>query len=133
MDGILVQEMVPPGAVEVIVGSTNDSEFGPMVVFGLGGITVELLRDSTLRPAPVELATAREMITEIRGSALLRGFRARPETDIEALAVAIVALSRLAYEFRTQIAEVDINPLMVLPNGCGVRAVDALIVKRHSA
>jgi len=131
IEGILVQEMVPAGAIEVIVGSANDPEFGPVVVFGFGGVLVELVKDSTLRLAPVTLKQAREMINSIRGAALLRGFRGRGPADVEALADAIVRVSHLASELRNEIAAVDVNPLMVLPKGRGVLAADALIIKHR--
>ncbi len=129
IEGILVQEMVPGDAVEVIVGSSNDKEFGPVVVFGLGGILVELFKDSVLRLAPVSLGEAYEMITSVRSAALLRGFRGRPMADLAALADVITRVSHLACDLRDQVAAVDINPLMVLPQGQGVRAADALVIK----
>ncbi|MBM3133727.1 MAG: CoA-binding protein, partial [Chloroflexi bacterium] len=130
IEGVLVQEMLPASAVEVIVGSSYDPDFGPVVVFGLGGILVELFKDSALRLAPVTEAEARQMIAETRGAQLLHGFRGRPVADVDALAHAIVRVSHLAYDLRDAVAAVDVNPLMVLPAGQGVRAADALIVKR---
>ncbi len=130
MEGVLVQEMAPPDAVEVIVGASVDSQFGPVVVFGLGGVLVELFKDSSLRLAPVTCAEAYEMITDTRGAALLRGYRGRAAADVEALADAICRLSHLASDFRDEIAAMDVNPLMVLPAGHGVVAADALVVKR---
>jgi acyl-CoA synthetase (NDP forming) len=130
IEGVLVQEMIPASAVEVIVGSSCDPDFGPVVVFGLGGIMVELFKDSALRLAPVTEAEARQMIAETRGAQLLYGFRGRPVADVAALAHAIVRLSYLAYDLQDVVAAVDVNPLMVLPTGQGVRAADALIVKR---
>jgi acetyltransferase len=131
IEGVLVQEMIPADAVEVIVGSSNDRDFGPMVVFGLGGILVELFKDSVLRPAPVSLEEAHEMVASVRSAALLRGFRGRPPADVCALADVIRGVSHLAHDLRAQIAAVDINPLMVLPQGRGVRAADALIVRSN--
>ena len=129
VEGVLVQEMVPPDAVEVIVGSTIDPEFGPVVLFGLGGILVELMQDSTLGLAPVTAERARDMIDSIRGAALMREFRGRSERDVDALADAIVRVSHLAFDLRHEIAAIDVNPLMVLPRGRGVVAADALIMK----
>jgi len=130
IEGVLVQEMLPASAAEVIVGSSCDLDFGPVVVFGLGGIMVELFQDSALRLAPVTEAEARQMIAETRGAQLLYGFRGRPPADVDALVRAIVCVSHLAYDLRDVVAAVDVNPLMVLPAGQGVRAADALIVKR---
>ena len=130
IEGVLVQEMVPPGAVEVIVGASVDPQFGPAVVFGLGGVLVELFKDSSLRLAPVTRAEAHDMIAETRGAALLRGYRGRPAADVEALADAICRLSHLASDFRNEIAAIDVNPLMILPVGQGVVAADALVIKR---
>jgi len=130
IDGVLVQQMIGQDAVEVILGTFDDPEFGPMVVFGLGGVLVELIKDSTLRPAPVSRADALEMVEGIRGAALLHGFRGRPEADVDALADAIVSLSHFAADFRGEISAVDVNPLMVLPRRRGVVAVDALVVKQ---
>ena len=130
LEGVLVQEMVPPGAVEVIVGSSVDPEFGPVVVFGMGGVLVELIKDATLRLAPVTVAEAAAMVAETRGAALLHGFRGAPPADLDALAAAIVRLSHLAYDFRNEIVAVDVNPLMVLPAGHGIVAADALVVRK---
>jgi len=130
IDGVLVQEMAPAEAVEVIVGATVDPQFGPVVVFGMGGILVELLHDAVLRLAPVSLASAMEMIAATRAGRLLTGFRGRPPADIAALADAIVRISYLAHDLRHEVAAVDVNPLMALPAGQGVMAVDALVVRR---
>jgi acyl-CoA synthetase (NDP forming) len=126
IDGVLVQEMVSCG-VEVILGAVNDPRFGPAIMFGLGGIFTEVLQDVVFRMAPVSLEAAREMVAGIRGAALLRGARGAPPCDVEALARAIVGLSNLLEENGGAIAELDINPLVVLPEGRGVRVVDALI------
>ncbi len=126
IDGVLVQEMVR-GAVEVIVGIDNDPVFGPAVMFGLGGIHAEVMKDVTFRLAPVTASQAAEMIREIRGFALLDGARGAPKADVEALAAVIERVSSLALAHRHTLAELDINPLFVLPRGQGVRAGDALI------
>jgi acyl-CoA synthetase (NDP forming) len=126
IEGVLVQEMVS-GGVEAILGVTNDPLFGPAVMFGLGGIFTEVLRDVSFRIAPVSASAAREMIEEIRGYPLLAGARGRPRADCAALAEAIVRLSALALDLRDALAELDVNPLFVLPEGRGVKAADALI------
>lgn len=127
LDGALIQEMIPSDAVEVILGILKDPSFGPVVVFGSGGILVELVQDSTLRLPPLSPAEAREMIEETRGARLLHGFRGKPPADVEALADTLVRLSQLAVDLGDLIAALDINPLMVLPEGQGVCAVDALV------
>lgn len=126
LDGVLVQEMVG-GATEVILGIDNDARFGPAVMVGLGGIFAEAIRDVSFRLAPVTLPEAQEMIRELRAFAILDGARGRPRADVDALAQTVVALSALALDLRERVAELDINPLFVLPAGQGVRAGDALI------
>ena len=126
IDGVLVQEMVS-GAIEVILGVNNDPLFGPAVMVGLGGIYAEVLRDVSFRLAPVTMAEAQEMIRELRAFAILDGARGRPKADRDALAQTLVRLSALALDLKEQVAELDINPLFVLPAGGGVRAGDALI------
>jgi acyl-CoA synthetase (NDP forming) len=126
IDGVLVQEMVS-GGIEAILGVTNDKLFGPAVMFGLGGIFAEVLKDVAFRIAPVTKAAALEMVAEIKGYAVLTGARGAARADVDALADTIVRLSALALDLKDQIAELDINPLFVLPKGQGVKAGDALI------
>ena len=126
--GVLVQEMIE-GGVEVIVGTTHDPVFGPCVMFGLGGIFVEVLRDVSFRVAPLDRPDAEEMIREVKGYRVLGGVRGRPPADVRALVGVILKLSRLAVDFAGEIEELDINPLIVLPRG--VRAADVLILKRR--
>lgn len=126
IEGVLVQEMVRDG-IEAIVGVTNDPLFGPSVMFGLGGIFAEVLKDVSFRLAPVTLSVAHDMIREIKGYPVLAGARGKPAADIDALADAIVRLSAMAADLREEMAELDINPLFVLPKGKGVKAADALI------
>jgi acyl-CoA synthetase (NDP forming) len=126
MDGALVQEMVVDG-VEVILGLLRDPDFGPAVLYGSGGILVELLRDSSLRLPPLTRAQALAMIDETKGARLLRGFRGRPAADVDGLADALLRLSQLALDLGDLISALDINPLVVLPAGQGVLAVDALV------
>jgi len=128
IEGILVQEMA--SGVEVIVGAVNDSCFGPTVAFGLGGVLTELLHDVTHRFAPFDAETAREMIAEVRGAALLNGYRGRPPLDVAALADALARVSLLISDHAGRIAEIDVNPLFVRENG--VVAADALIVLKSS-
>ena len=128
IDGVLVQEMAQ--GVELIAGGVNDPVFGPYVVLGTGGIFSELVRDTTLRFAPFDAATAHEMIGEIKGARLLHGYRGDAPHDIEALAQAIARLSWLLFDHADRIAELDINPLFVRHAGSGVVAADSLIVCR---
>jgi acyl-CoA synthetase (NDP forming) len=113
------------GGAEAIVGVHRDPAFGPVVMFGLGGIFVEVLKDVTFRVAPFAVDEARRMIREIRGFPLLDGARGRPKLDIEALAECLSRLSVFAVINAERYRSIDINPLIVLPKG--VVAVDALI------
>jgi acetate---CoA ligase (ADP-forming) len=127
---VLVQPMVA-GLGEALVGYRVDRDVGPLIMVAAGGVLTEIARDRSLRLAPVDLADAREMIAEVRGLVPLTGYRGRPKGDLDALAHAIVALSRLADD--PSVAEAEINPLMVLPLGEGVVAVDALVKLAGSA
>jgi acyl-CoA synthetase (NDP forming) len=127
LDGIMVSPMLK-GGVETILGVNRDPVFGPVVVFGLGGIFVEIMKDSVLRLAPFGRDTALEMIRAIKGFPLLDGARGRPKMDIDALADALVKLSIYAAANAGKIESIDVNPFIVLPKG-GM-AVDALIVPR---
>lgn len=109
--GFLIQKMLPRDGVEVIVGGVRDPVFGPVVMFGLGGVLVELFRDVSFRVAPVSLEDAREMMNEVRGSVILRGYRGQRPVDTEAIAGIIVGVSRMMTEI-AEIAEMDINPVM---------------------
>ena len=124
IDGVSVQEMVT-GGVETLVGVANRPPFGPTIAFGLGGVFVELMKDITFRLAPLSEQGASQMIDEIKGIALLDGYRGQPACDKESLTKAIARLSDLAVEFSGEIEELDINPLIVKPDG--VIALDALI------
>jgi acyl-CoA synthetase (NDP forming) len=121
---VLVQPMVS-GLGEVLLGYRVDRDVGALIMVAAGGVLTEIARDRSLRLAPIDLATAREMIAEVRSLTALAGYRGRPAGDLDALAHAIVALSRLADE--ASIAEAEINPLIVRPPGQGVVAVDALV------
>jgi acetyltransferase len=127
VQGVLIQEMVTSGVAEVILGLMRDHDFGPVVVYGSGGVLVELLHDSSLRRPPFDHGEALAMIEETRGAALLRGFRGTPPADVAALADALVRLSWLAADLGDLLTALEINPLMVLPAGQGVVAVDALL------
>lgn len=111
LTGALVAEMARAGT-EVIVGMTRDPQFGPSVMFGLGGIFVEVYRDVTFRIVPLEERDAREMIREVKGLPLLTGFRGRPPGDLDAIVRILLRVSRLAEE-HAEVAEVDLNPIVV--------------------
>jgi acetyltransferase len=123
--GVLVQETVPGGR-EVILGSTRDPQFGPLVMFGLGGIYVEVLRDVSFRIAPFGRRQAGRMIEEIRAAALLRGVRGEPASDVAAIAECLLKVSQMVTDF-PEMVELDINPLKVGEPGAGAVAVDARI------
>jgi acetate---CoA ligase (ADP-forming) len=127
IQGVSVQEMVEGGR-ELIVGMTSDPQFGPAVVVGLGGIFVEILKDSALRLPPVAPADARAMLESLKGYPLLAGARGLPPADTAAVVAAICAFSDLCLDLRDEVAAIDINPLVALPRGGGVRALDCLIV-----
>lgn len=127
LNGVLVQEMVQ-GGVEVIVGVNYDAQLGATLLFGTGGVMVEVYKDVAMRHCPINLAEAHDMINEVKGAKLLHGFRGKPACDVDALAQVLVNVSHLAAQLDGQLAELDINPVLVLPKGQGVKAVDALAV-----
>ncbi|WP_346906717.1 acetate--CoA ligase family protein [uncultured Roseibium sp.] len=124
----LVQKMVK-GGVEAIVGMQNDPDFGPMILLGVGGIMTELMNDVALRRAPLSPADVAEMIDETRLNLLLKGYRGAEPADRAALEEAVLRLSAFAVAHADSIESIDINPLLVLPEGEGCIAVDALIIK----
>jgi acyl-CoA synthetase (NDP forming) len=130
IDGVLVAPMVRRG-VETIVGVSSDPVFGPAVMFGLGGVHVEVLKDVTFRLAPFGRDEALRMIDEIRGRALLSGVRGAPPSDIDGLAELLVKIARFAAAHRDDIETIDLNPVLALPKGEGVVALDALVVPRR--
>ncbi len=127
--GVLVQAMAPPGH-EMILGVTRDPDFGPMLMVGLGGIHVEVLRDVVFAPVPIGREEALSLLGELKGAALLDGVRGAPAADRDALAGLIATLSRFAADHADLIEEIDLNPVIVHPPGQGLTVVDALIVKR---
>jgi acetyltransferase len=124
--GCLVQEQVR-GGKEVIAGMNRDPQFGPLVMFGLGGIYVEVLKDVSFRIAPFSRREANEMMREIRSFNLLRGVRGQPRSDIEAVADTLLKLSQLVTDF-PDIVEMDINPLIVFDEGRGTMGIDMRLV-----
>lgn len=129
LDGVLVCQMVERG-VEMVVGVTQDALFGPTVTVGLGGVLVEVLGDVAVRVPPFGESQASAMLSELRGRALLDGVRGAPPADIDALIEVVLRVQRMALELGDELSELDINPLMVLPQGQGAVALDALAVCR---
>lgn len=127
LDGVLVCQMIERG-VEMVVGVTRDSLFGPTVTVGLGGVLVEVLQDVAVGVPPFGEDQARAMLDELRGRALLDGVRGAPPADIDALVEVVLRVQRMALELGDELAELDINPLVVLPRGQGAVALDALAV-----
>ena len=130
IDGILIQEMAPPG-VKIILGVTNDPRFGPLIMAGLGGVFVEVMGDVAFAPAPLEPDDARDMLEGLKGWPLLNGVRGTTPADVGALIDLMVGLSRFAWAHRHTIEEIDLNPVLVHPKGQGVTVIDALIIQRH--
>ncbi len=128
LEGFLVQEMVD--GLEVILGVRHDSQFGPFMLFGLGGVQVEVVKDVAIRLLPVDEATAHAMIRSLRGAALFGAFRGRPARDIGAVVGAMTGLSRLFIDHQAWLADLEINPLIVLADNGGVRAADVRLVGR---
>ena len=125
--GIAVQEMAPLGT-EVIVGSINDPTFGPTVMFGLGGIFVEVLKDVTFRVAPVNKQQVSQMVGEIRSVAILAGARGEAPRDRAALEDLICRYATMVYDLRDEVAETDANPVLVYEEGKGLKVVDARVI-----
>ena len=122
--GVLVQEMAP-ASTEIIVGAIKDPQFGPAIMFGLGGVFVEVLKDVTFRVAPITEDDACEMIGEVKAYPLLKGYRNTPPADMEAITKILLSTSRLVTE-HMQIKELDLNPVIVYEKGA--KAVDARII-----
>lgn len=122
--GVLVQEMAPQ-STEVIVGAIKDPQFGQTLMFGLGGVFVEILKDVTFRVAPITKEDAREMVTTIKAYPLLKGYRNTPALDIDAIINILVNTSRLVIDYQ-QIKELDLNPILAYEKGA--KTVDARII-----
>jgi acyl-CoA synthetase (NDP forming) len=128
--GINVQEMARTGITEVIVGLTTDPQFGPALMFGLGGIFVEIYKDVSFRVCPITEYDAREMIEEIKAYPILNGFRGRPLGDVDTLVNILLKSSKLALEF-PEIDQMDLNPIIVYEKGKGCAVVDARIILKE--
>lgn len=128
IEGVLVQKQLK--GVECLLGISRDDQIGPTLVMGLGGVFVEILADVVIRIPPISVAEARHALEGLKGVKIFSGVRGAAPADIDALADLAARLSWLAYDYRDEIAELDLNPIVVLPNGEGAFAVDALIVAR---
>ena len=131
LEGFLVQKM-ERGLAEVILGYRRDPLVGPTITVGLGGVLAEIYKDASTRLAPVSESEALQMIDEVKGLAVIRGYRNLPRGDIAALARAIAQFSTLAHAIFTAVAEAEINPLLVKKDAEGVVAVDGLVVLAES-
>lgn len=127
IDGVFVQEMQKPG-LEVILGVNNDPQFGPMILCGLGGVFVEIFKDTALYPAPLNEREATLMLKKLKAWPMFTGYRGQKPLDAAALAKTIVAVGDLAVRYKNSLLELDINPLFVYPEGEGLCAADALVV-----
>ena len=125
--GVLYQKMAVPGYVEVIVGATRDPTFGPVIMFGIGGIFVEILKDVSFRVAPLEPEDAEEMIREIKTYKILEGYRGMPPRDIEAVKDILIRVSKLMLEV-SEVQDIDLNPIMLYEKGRGAVAVDVRVI-----
>jgi len=131
ISGCLVQGMAPKGSKEVIIGVKRDQQFGPLLMFGLGGIYVEVLKDASFRLAPIALTDAQEMIREIRSYPLLRGVRGEPAVNFKALEDVILIMAQLAQDF-PEIQEAEFNPVLVNPEGALVADVRVLLAPQKA-
>jgi acetyltransferase len=124
-DKLLIQKMSAPGR-EVIIGGRQDPEFGPVILFGLGGIFVEVIRDVALRICPIDPEEAGRMVEDTKGFRILQGFRNQPAADLETLKTCLVGVSRILVE-HPEVQNLDINPMLVFDEGQGCLAVDVKI------
>ncbi|MBX9699678.1 MAG: acetate--CoA ligase family protein, partial [Acetobacteraceae bacterium] len=132
IEGVLVAKQIK-GAVEMALGIVRDPVFGPVAMVGLGGVFIEILKDVCLRRCPFDTAEAERMIRSLKGFPLLDGARGRPKADVAALARALSALSGFAVAAGPRLASIDVNPMLVLPEGRGCFAADAVIEVEGSA
>jgi len=128
---LLVQEMVQ--GTEVILGARTDPQYGPFIMVGLGGVFVEVLKDISIRLLPIDQDEASQMLRELQGYPLLEAYRGQPRRDIAALVRAMTGLSQLFVNYRAVLSDLEVNPLIVRPEGSGVAAVDVRTVRNPSA
>ena len=131
LEGVMVERMAPKGQ-EIIIGMRRDPGFGPLMMFGLGGIYVELFKDVSFRVAPLSAADARQMISETRAGSLLTGFRGQPHADLDAVVEVLLRLSRLALD-HPEVDEIEVNPLLVYPRAQGALALDGRVILNNHA
>ncbi len=131
-EGVAVQPMAAAGGVEMLIGIVRDDRYGPTIMVGLGGVMVEVLKDTAIRLAPITMREARQMIAELRGAAILNGVRGRPAADIDALAQALVRLSEFAAAY-PQVREMDLNPVTVYPRELQVLDARILLAEKPQA
>ena len=133
IDGILVEQMLPPGGVETLIGVSRDPVFGHVLTFGLGGVYVEVFKDVSRRLLPLQREEAEAMVREIRGFPLLDGVRGRPRADVAALVELLMKVSDFVGSHADDIDEMDLNPVWVGQKGEGCVVLDAVIVGRAGA
>jgi acyl-CoA synthetase (NDP forming) len=130
IDGVLVQRMAPKGH-ELVIGMVDDPVFGPIMMIGFGGVTVELFGDVVHAPAPLDQAEATRLILSLRSARLLTGFRGAPPVDLAPVAALVAALSRAALTLRGQVREFELNPVIVHADGSGLTVADALLMMKE--
>jgi acetate---CoA ligase (ADP-forming) len=130
IEGVLVQKMAPRG-IELVIGMINDPTFGPIIMAGLGGTLVELMGDVVHRPSPIDVAEATDMLLSLKSARLLTGFRGSKPIDIAPAAALIANLSRAALAYRAEIAEMELNPVILHEDGSGLTIADALILLKE--
>lgn len=132
IDGILAEEMIQEEGIEIFIGVKEDPQFGPIIVCGLGGIFIEVLKDISIRRAPIQIQEAHRMLKELKGYPLLEGVRGGKQRDIQALAEVLVKVSQFASNHTGKISEMDINPIWVFEEGKGIAALDGIIVWKNN-
>lgn len=130
IEGINVQQMAKDGIVEIIIGSMRDVNFGPVLMFGLGGIFVEIFKDVSYRVCPISISEAKKMIQSIKAFPLLDGYRGKPKADIESIINILMKCSKMLMD-NPEIKELDLNPVIVFEKGKGVMVVDARIILKE--
>lgn len=133
IEGILVEEMIQDDGLEMFIGVKEDPEFGSLIVCGLGGIFIEVLKDVSIRKVPINRDEAYAMLRELKGYPMLEGVRGENHKDIHALTEALVRISEFASHYNGKIQEMDINPIRVFEEGKGIAALDGIIIWKDDA